>query len=84
MVAIPYIPREQRYEIDLNNAAPETPGQLNYAITVLCLRYLGQAPDYADYNEVVGVLECAKLELYRMQVAPYEAGKILENGNVRL
>ena len=37
---------------------------------------------YAVYNELIGALECAKLELYRKRVAPYEEEKIAENGEV--
>jgi len=37
---------------------------------------------YAHLNEVVGVLECAKLELYRRVVAPYEDQKMTESGDV--
>ena len=38
--------------------------------------------NYADINSAIGVLECAKLELYRRQAAPYEDKKIEENGEV--
>jgi hypothetical protein len=31
---------------------------------------------------LIGMLECAKLELYRRSVANYEDEKILENGDV--
>jgi hypothetical protein len=34
------------------------------------------------YNDVIGALECCKLELYRRMVAPYENTKIKENGDV--
>ena len=55
-------------------------GILNYAITYLLL---GAKPmRYADYNALIGVLECAKLELYRRQIAKYEEEKIVENGDV--
>ena len=37
---------------------------------------------YTHVNEAVGVLECAKLELYRRVAAPYEDEKIAENGDV--
>jgi hypothetical protein len=37
---------------------------------------------YATINEVIGVLECAKLELYRMIAAKYEDKKRAENGNI--
>jgi hypothetical protein len=37
---------------------------------------------YDDYNEQIGILECAKLELYRKRAAPYEDLKEQENGPV--
>lgn len=58
------------------------PGTLNYIITRLCHWWLGDNPNYAKYNELIGVLECAKMELYRRKVAPYEDKKIIENGDV--
>lgn len=57
-------------------------GNLNYLITKLCLQRLGTQPRYVDFNEVIGVLECAKQELYRRMVAPYEDKKAKENGDV--
>jgi hypothetical protein len=60
-----------------------TPGQLNYQITQLCLEYLGKYPSkYQDYNDVIGALECAKLEMYRRKVVPYEDQKKFDNGDV--
>lgn len=62
----------------------ETVGELNYAITEMINWYLAEVTDslYADYNAIVGVLECAKLEFYRRAVAKYEDEKIMENGDV--
>ena len=37
---------------------------------------------YSKINALIGVLECAKLELYRRVAAPYENDKIDENGDV--
>ena len=37
---------------------------------------------YAEFNEAIGAIECAKLELYRRMLAPYEDRKIAENGDV--
>lgn len=37
---------------------------------------------YADYNEVIGMLESCKLEFYRRHVSPYEDKKIQKNGDV--
>lgn len=60
-----------------------SPGELNYIITSI-VRYSLPAVNasYKDFNDVVGVLECAKQELYRRMVAPYEDKKIKENGDV--
>jgi len=63
--------------------AESTAGQLNYVITRLVLETYGEyLPNYTDFNEVIGVLECAKMEMYRVHVAPYEDEKIKENGHV--
>lgn len=83
---MPYIGNEQRETCSpwtsygLNN-----PGQLNFAITKLVDEYLNNnysKVSYAGVNEVIGVLECAKLELYRRIAAPYEDKKCSENGDV--
>lgn len=57
-------------------------GEINYIITKLLLARLGKKPCYADYNASIGVLECAKLELYRRAVAEYEDVKCDQNGDV--
>ena len=65
---------------------PKGPGELNYLITREIVNYLGLrlgvVPRYSDYNEVVGVLESVKLEMYRRLVSTYEDSKIEENGDV--
>jgi len=61
----------------------DKPGELNYAITEIMINYLNRkGVSYTNMNEVVGVLECAKLELYRRMTVPYEDTKIEENGDV--
>lgn len=62
-------------------------GELNYLITQLCLRYLQSNTtnnefSYHIFNAIVGALECAKLEMYRRMVAPYEDNKCKENSDV--
>lgn len=80
---MPYIPPARRRELDSDVDYEKTPGELNYSITNLIVSYLDETKcTYADYNEVIGVLECAKLELYRRMVAPYEDTKMKENGDV--
>ncbi|HEX2888072.1 DUF6899 family protein [Vineibacter terrae] len=79
---MPYVNREARDRLDAGGS-PKTPGELNYKITRLVDEYLSrQELSYARLNEVVGVLECAKLELYRRVTAPYEDIKIAEDGDV--
>ena len=79
---MPYITEERRDQLDRLAYDPYRPGDLNYAITRLVVRYLGGSYSYEKYNDVIGVLECAKLELYRRMVAPYEDRKMKENGDV--
>jgi len=80
---MPYIKPDRRKAI-LAGAKPQDPGELNFAITVLVDRYLEDKGEirYAHLNEVIGVIDCAKLELYRRVAAPYEDRKITENGDV--
>jgi len=63
---------------------PESAGDLNYLFTKLIQEYIDERGglSYAIINEVVGVLECAKLELYRRLAAPYEDEKRELNGDV--
>jgi hypothetical protein len=78
---MPYI--ESKLRAELNNRSPLTCGELNYKITTLITYYLNQkGKNYSNYNEVVGVLECAKLELYRRLIANYENKKSKDNGDV--
>ena len=37
---------------------------------------------YSNYAECIAALECAKIELYRRKIAPYEDKKIEENGDI--
>lgn len=87
---MPYINQIRRKQIRWEGAQPATAGELNYLLTKMIQRYLGIDPStgagahtsYTQFNEVVGALECIKLELYRRAIAPYEDKKIKENGDV--
>ena len=90
---MPYILRENRETIDHEIDALATKiiqalmeedraGALNYTITRIIHRLYCEEISYSQVNEAVGVLECAKLELYRKVAAPYEDEKIKENGDV--
>ena len=54
---------------------------LNKKIVDLLIPFL-KAEDKITTAEVLGVLECVKLELYRRVAAPYEDKKCQENGDV--
>lgn len=79
---MPYIKQEDRLGVSV--MIPETPGELNYLLTRVIQDYIDErgGVGYTIINEVVGVLECAKLELYRRVAAPYEDEKCDENGDV--
>jgi hypothetical protein len=74
-------PHFNRLEYMIDNIDSE--GDLNYTITRLCHLFLKKKGEkYSVYNTIIGVLECAKLELYRRKVAHYEDIKIIDNGDV--
>jgi hypothetical protein len=82
---MPYLRADQKLRLDAkhNYPIPQTPGELNYLITRAIQEYLGlYTPSYEKLNSAIGALECAKMELYRRMVAPYEDKKIKENGDV--
>lgn len=78
---MPYIPTSRR-EALVGGDKPATPGELNYIITEYLIDYVKRHAGYQGINDVLGALEGAKIEFYRRYAAPYEATKILENGDV--
>jgi len=79
---MPYIKEQQRKELDLG-CVPANAGELNYAIHHIISEYMKMRDvSYQAYNDVIGALEAAKLELYRRRVASYEDYKIEENGDI--
>ena len=79
---MPYIRQILRDQLDNDRAPAVMPGELNYQITKLVVKFLGKDPGYCAINDAIGALECAKLELYRRVAAPYESLKRDENGDV--
>lgn len=80
---MPYIGQEDRNRFEGWAPVAESAGELNYQITSNIDCYLAwKGINYQNINEVIGVLECAKLELYRRIAAPYENKKKEENGDV--
>ncbi len=84
---MPYINKPLRsvFEDTIKQLPPiDSPGELNYLITMICLEYAKQhGVSYGTYNSIIGVLECAKMEFYRQEIAPYEILKIKENGPLK-
>lgn len=92
---MPYIKQEKRVVLDsgvrqvvdgLRQLESDDPnnnfeGNVNYAITAILVAAYGKT-SYRDINDVVGALECCKLEFYRRRAAAYEDQKAFENGDV--
>ena len=73
----------EAHECVLVRTAANSPGDLNFGISELCKAYIrSHGLNYTTLNEIVGVLECAKLEFYRRVTAPYEDEKIKQNGDI--
>lgn len=89
---MPYIKNEDKLKFDkilqeVLNAFSEPPGplsgELNYLISSIIREYINaKGLRYATLNDVIGVLDSAKMEFYRRVVAPYEEEKMKENGDV--
>jgi len=80
---MPYIKPEKRRLVSLYPKTVLNAGELNFAITDIVKSYIAHhGQSYKTFNAVIGVLECAKLELYRRKVSPYEDTKIASNGDV--
>ena len=82
---MPYIEKSRRTALDNKTVCPDKGGDINYLVTQLCQTFLElKGESYATYNELIGALECCKLELYRRKIAIYEDKKIKSNGDVWL
>lgn len=80
---MPYIQLEDRDRV--LSQGPTTPGELNYAFTMLALLYIENNVGKVNYlviNDIIGALEGCKLEFYRRVASPYEDIKIEQNGDV--
>jgi hypothetical protein len=84
---MPYINPDLRPRLDkalhqLENIPGLTVGEVNYYITRLLLKWLGEAPGYARYSAARGVLQDVTDELYRRWMGPYEQAQMEHNGDV--
>ena len=77
---MPYIPNSERQKA--NDGVIPNAGTLNYAVHQLIDEYFKQNNrNYQTINDVIGVMDCVKMELYRRMVTEYEEIKILQNGD---
>lgn len=80
---MPYIKKEDRGNFIFTNIAPQHPGELNYCFTLISQLYLAEhGLNYQHINDVIGALECCKMELQRRIIGAYEDKKIAQNGDV--
>jgi len=82
---VPYINNyyKKKFEPLVDSLEVTLPGVLNFVITKICHNYIKhKGLRYATLNEIIGVLESAKMELYRQVVGPYESKKKSLNGNI--
>ena len=78
---MPYIKQGEKRDVHL--FGPKTPGQLNYAITMLLIAYMKRNElNYSVINDCLGALEGAKQEFYLRVAQPYELNKRDLNGDV--
>lgn len=89
---MPYIKQEEREVIDklvfdlkkeIKNKNIKNCNQLNYIFTQLIHTFIEtNGKNYQNLNNVIGLLDCVKLEYYRRIVSVYEDEKFKENGDV--
>ncbi len=96
---MPYIDPKIRENLDIHIDALRMfihqKGEYNYIITCLMHHFITsyeakymffdkRGPCYDAFNDAVGILECAKAELLRAVVGPYEEKKRKANGNISM
>ncbi len=79
---MPYINLDRQIDLDAGQV-PQNPGELNYALHQVFLKYLStHGLSYRTINDIVGALEGARAEFQRRVVADYEDKKRKENSDV--
>jgi hypothetical protein len=85
---MPYITQEDRISTEDNlfdqglQSVPNNAGELNFLVSTLIDNYLTKnGVRYRHINEMIGALECCKLELYRRIASPYEDVVMAKNGD---
>lgn len=88
---MPYIQQDDRTKFDESIAdilgALQTDdnvkvGEINYIFSAILWSLFKENESYTTGNNLIGVLECVKLEFYRRLISEYEDKKIEQNGDV--
>ncbi len=90
---MPYIKRARREEIAplldpiieaIGNVHRRwVQGDINYLITRIVKAWVNRSdPSYTVMSQGIAALECAKLEMYRRMLSPFEDSKVKEDGDV--
>jgi len=59
-------------------------GEVAYVLNeIICAYAKKKGRNYATLSSVIGIIECAKMELNRRIIAVYEDEKKIENGDVK-
>ncbi len=92
---MPYIKQEIREEVDnsisdivdfvrqwkIEHPSSSQDGILNYIITRIVVESMLPL-NYSSGSDMIKTFECAKLEVYRRLIAPYECEKADQNGDL--
>ena len=89
---MPYISKESRQQYDyainaiVNNLLQHDEtinGELNYIIYSIIKKYVEtKGLKYKTMQDIIGTIECCKLEIYRKILGPYEEKAIEKNGDI--
>lgn len=82
---MPYISPKQRTELQPHDSKAVNVGELTYMLTKVVIDYIDHDQEPLSYQkiaEVVGALDCTKMEFYRRMAIDYEDAKIEVNGDV--
>lgn len=79
---MPYLQYEEKEKL-LDHMYPVKPGELNFLLSVLMIRYWQKSKrNYQALNDISGAATEALAEFRRNVVVPYELRKMAENGNI--
>jgi hypothetical protein len=94
---MPYIPKNERARYNdsinkiVNDLVEKLPadngkhfcvGDLNYIFSSIVWKLFDKLPSYTRGNELIGVIECVKMEFIRRKLNRYEAEKCKINGDI--